>query len=294
MLSESCFRPVQDDLRDVDHLLFKSELVAVGAWRCAPSHPRFEDSGAIRNHCLVFPRSSSWIEHADGRRFLGDQATISLYCAGQEYRRAMVSPEGDFSDYFVVNPGALREALAARDPAMGDVEDGALFRDTHTSCAAPQYARQRQIFRAAAVPAERQDGLEVEVQVLSLLSSVLDAMTPATPVRATPSGHRDIAEATRALLALHYAEPWTLSRLATRIGVSPYHLCRVFRAQTGQSLHQYRNQIRLSAALNRMGDGQDLTAVALDVGYSSHSHFTSAFRRAFGHTPREFTRGVKD
>ena len=34
----------------------------------------------------------------------------------------------------------------------------------------------------------------------------------------------------------------------------------------------------------------DLTALALDLGFSSHSHFTAAFRRAFGRPPAEFRR----
>lgn len=285
MLSDSCFRPVQDDLRDVDRLVFHSDLAAVGAWRCAPSHPRFPDSGAIRNHCLVFPRTTSRIEHADGRRFVGDQATISLYSAGQEYRRSMVSPEGDHSDYFVIHPSVLREAVAARDARRGEADDRDLFGQTHTHCTAPLYARQRQLFRAASAGAV--DTLEVEGRVLDLLAAVLDGVTArGTTGAALDHRHRQIADATRALLARGYAAPWTLRDIATRIGVSPYHLCRVFRAQTGQSLHQYRNQIRVRAALNRIDDGMDLTTVAFDVGYSSHSHFTAAFRHAFGCPPR--------
>jgi len=67
-----------------------------------------------------------------------------------------------------------------------------------------------------------------------------------------------------------------------------FHLCRVFRTATGTSLHAYRSQLRLREALGRVPDAADLTALALDLGYASHSHFTQAFRRAFGTTPREW------
>ena len=49
--------------------------------------------------------------------------------------------------------------------------------------------------------------------------------------------------------------------------------------------------MRLRTALERAADpGADLTDLALDLGYSSHSHFTAAFRKAFGVTPSAFRR----
>ena len=70
------------------------------------------------------------------------------------------------------------------------------------------------------------------------------------------------------------------------MGCSVFHLERVFKSRTGFSLYAYRNQLRLRAALERLGDGDvDLIDIALDLGFSSHSHFTEAFRRNFGKTP---------
>jgi AraC-like DNA-binding protein len=53
-------------------------------------------------------------------------------------------------------------------------------------------------------------------------------------------------------------------------------------------LHQYLTQLRLAHALDALPSTSDLTQLALDVGFSSHSHFTSRFRRAFGTTPSRF------
>jgi AraC-like DNA-binding protein len=44
-------------------------------------------------------------------------------------------------------------------------------------------------------------------------------------------------------------------------------------------------QLRLARALIEVPHADDLTALALDLGFSSHSHFTAAFRRAFGQSP---------
>jgi AraC-like DNA-binding protein len=78
----------------------------------------------------------------------------------------------------------------------------------------------------------------------------------------------------------------SLDQLARRVHVSPFHLARVFRARTGFTLHGYRNQLRLRLALDRIDDeGCSLTALANELGFSSHSHFTDAFRSLFGAPP---------
>jgi AraC family transcriptional regulator len=281
VLSESCFRPVADDLRDVDSLIFQSPLVAVGAFRCPTAHPRFSDSGLIRNHCFVFPRTASVIEHDSGDRFVGDQTRISLYNPGQAYRRTAISPEGDHSDYFSVAPQILREALQARHALTAEADDSRLFHRSHGVSPASLYLRQRGLFRA--VRSAQVDVLEVESGVIALLDDVLTggevACGPWT------GSHRRLAQDAQALLAERFAESLSLHDVAADLGTSAYHLCRIFRTHTGETLHRHRDQLRLRAALNRLETAEDLTTIGLDVGYSSHSHFTAAFRRAFGVVP---------
>ncbi len=78
----------------------------------------------------------------------------------------------------------------------------------------------------------------------------------------------------------------TLTDIARAASCSAFHLARRFRQQTGQSLHGFRTQLRMTAALDRLRQGeQDLSALAADLGYASHSHFTGVFRRNFGRTP---------
>jgi AraC family transcriptional regulator len=76
-----------------------------------------------------------------------------------------------------------------------------------------------------------------------------------------------------------------LRALAVVAGSSPYQLCRDFRALTGMTITRYRHALRLRLALDRLPGCNDLTDLALDLGYSSHSHFTYAFRDHFGVTP---------
>ncbi|HJQ39538.1 MAG TPA: helix-turn-helix transcriptional regulator, partial [Thermoanaerobaculia bacterium] len=86
--------------------------------------------------------------------------------------------------------------------------------------------------------------------------------------------------------------------IAAECGVSPFHLARVFKAETGISVHQYLLRIRMEQALSRLRDGEtQLSRLALDLGFSSHSHFSTSFRRHFGESPagvraRSMTRAV--
>jgi AraC-like DNA-binding protein len=51
-------------------------------------------------------------------------------------------------------------------------------------------------------------------------------------------------------------------------------------------VHRYRNRLRLRAAVERLSDGPvDRSTLAHALGFSSHSHFTAAFRAEFGVTP---------
>lgn len=78
----------------------------------------------------------------------------------------------------------------------------------------------------------------------------------------------------------------TVSELAKRLAVSSYHLCRVFKAQTGTTLHAYRLDLRLRLALERLEAGpRSCSVLAHELGFSSHSHFTAVFRRRLGLTP---------
>jgi AraC-like DNA-binding protein len=83
----------------------------------------------------------------------------------------------------------------------------------------------------------------------------------------------------------------TLEEIAEQIGVSPIYLTQAFKRAEGISLYRYQTRLRLSRALDRLRDVRNITELALDLGYSSHSHFSAAFRCEFGVTPSNFRSG---
>lgn len=88
------------------------------------------------------------------------------------------------------------------------------------------------------------------------------------------------------------SDTWTIQKLAGIVRLSPFHMCRIFKAHTGLSVGDYVTRERLSQALRPLMDGDDITEVALSCGFSSHSHFSYRFRRFFGITPREFKKST--
>jgi AraC-like DNA-binding protein len=107
----------------------------------------------------------------------------------------------------------------------------------------------------------------------------------------TDRRHARLADEARQALAARFRERLRLEELAGAAGCSPYHLCRVFRREVGMTIHRYRSRLRLRAALEAVAGGaRDLTGLALDLGFSDHSHFTNSFRREFGLPPSALRR----
>jgi AraC family transcriptional regulator len=99
---------------------------------------------------------------------------------------------------------------------------------------------------------------------------------------------RALAAAVQRVLDAAPNAPHRIEDLAAEFGVSPFHLSRVFRAETGTSLHQYVLRVRMQQALSRLHDGEaQLSRLALELGFSSHSHFSTVFRRHFGESPNQ-------
>jgi AraC-like DNA-binding protein len=66
------------------------------------------------------------------------------------------------------------------------------------------------------------------------------------------------------------------------------YLTQVFQQVEGLPLYRYQLNLRLARALDLLAGHDDLTTLGLELGFSSHSHFTAAFQRTYGRSPSEF------
>jgi AraC-like DNA-binding protein len=293
--------PLDVELKPVEKLIFRSDVVAMGSFRCPATHPLFHDSGPCSHHTFVFPRTATVIRHEGGTPFTATPNCVTLYNQNQAYSRSRISSV-DACDWYVVADDVL---FAAAGPAAAD--RGRPFTETHVSMASSTYIRQRQLFDR--VRSGTIEPFAVDEEVLRLLHCVLgsDQASGRGP-RASDGGWagprhevcvprpvsgrlREKVEFARRLIAASPARSIPLRTLAAAAASSPFHLCRAFRQLTGMSMTAWRHSIRLRLSLDLVHDRRDLSEVAMELGYASHSHFTAAFRRHFGVTPSQFRAG---
>ena len=267
--------PLEIPLKPVETLLFSSDIVAIGKFRCAATHTLYRDSGPCSKHTFVFPRTATTIRHENGDWFVGSPNTASLYNHGQHYTRSKVS-DIDASDWFVIAEDVLVDILRHHDPSVVDRQDRP-FAETHVRVDASLYLAQRQLFENAA----HLEPFEIEERVMQIFSRLMS-------VSCVPPRRRDAVEETKRRIAVTPSRTIAFRELARHVECSPFELCRAFHRQTGFTLTQFRHSLRLRNALELLRGPSDLTDIALDLGYASHSHFTAAFRRHFGMTPSRY------
>ena len=262
--------PLDVHLKSVETLIFRSESVAFGKFRCPSTHPLYRDSGPCSHHTFVFPRTATAIRHEGGAWFVGTPNTASLYNQHQLYTRSQVDAI-DASDWFVIADDILIDILRAHD------RPDRPFTETHVRVDADLYLAQRRLFENVG----ELEAFEVEETVVRIFARLMGVPASVRPSRdAVEEAKRQIAQAPERTIAFR--------ELARRVECSPYELCRRFHQQTGFTLTQFRHSLRLRIALDLLRSRRGLTEIALDLGYTSHSHFTAAFRNYFGITPSRY------
>ncbi len=90
-------------------------------------------------------------------------------------------------------------------------------------------------------------------------------------------------------LRANQAEPITLDQAAQVAGMSSKSFCRFFKHNTGKTLVQYLNEIRIGEACRLLGETElSVSEIALEAGFKNLSHFNRQFRVVKGQTPREY------
>jgi AraC-like DNA-binding protein len=272
--------------------LYQSPLAGVHDYCCRADRggPAAEEHSPSND--IVLLRHGAFCKHFGRRGVTADVNQVVFFSRGSTYRVSHPADCGDRGTIFVPTPRVLEDILRELDPASADHPDRP-FPFVTGPCDRDIYWRHHELVRRLeAADSAPLDPLQIDVIVLQLIADVLGAAfvrqnRPRQRRRnGTDADHADRAEAARVYLASHLGEPVTLDDVARAVHASPFHLARVFQQRTGVPVHRYLTRLRLRAALDRLAGGaKDLTALALDLGFSSHSHFTDAFRREFGRTP---------
>ena len=91
----------------------------------------------------------------------------------------------------------------------------------------------------------------------------------------------------------HLSEDFSLEVLAQELGVSPYHLSRLFKEEKGENFINYVTSLRLEKAKKLLGDNSlIIKEISTGVGYNDQNYFTKLFKQKFGLTPTEYRDSV--
>lgn len=103
---------------------------------------------------------------------------------------------------------------------------------------------------------------------------------------ANPIAPGDLVRQAMSILAENPAEPPPLEELARRVGASPFHLSRLFSKHAGTTIPRFIRKLRVERAAELLASGGcNVTEAAIEVGYSSLSHFSKAFCEIMGCCP---------
>jgi AraC family transcriptional regulator len=261
--------------------LLKTVTVAIRDVRCEGRHaaPSTEEF-ATATH-LVFPYRGVFVRHLGRDQAVAEANQVLFFNRGEGYRVSHPVPGGDASLDLVISDAVLCE-LAPR----------ALLRNGSR----PAFRRQRLRLdpRAQALVALLRHGLrrgiaeplEAEGLALAIARRAFGPRTAQQP--GASLARQKLADRAKLVLASNPARRWTLSEIAAEVGNSPVYLTQVFQQVEGLPLYRYQLRLRLARALDLLPRYDDLTSLSLDLGFYSHSHFSTVFAKAYGYSPSKF------
>jgi len=206
---------------------------------------------------------------------LGSHASEVARLRGTEVGMLRRQLRGDL-DWIVMT--ALEKDRARRYASPGD-----LARDTQ------RYLDHEPVLAGSPTPAYRLRKFVRRHRMGTAFASILLSLVIAFAAVSALQVKRISAERVEKVVAVlreKLAEPPTLEELGRVVGCSPFHLSRTFSAANGMTIPQYTRQLRMERAAELLKSGKfNVTEAALEVGYSSLSHFSQAFHDTFGCCP---------
>jgi len=270
---------------EVSHLL-QTDTVTLRNVLCRGTCRHRSASECVSATHLVFPYRGVYLRHVGREQAVADANHVLFFNVGEGYQVSHPVEGGDASLSLRLSDTTLQE-LTPRSLLKQDAQLG--MRRQHQRID-PQAQALVALIRHG-LESGNIESLEAEGLLLSLVSRSLGPRTSHEP--GATHARRRLADRVKILLAGDLSRPWTLSQIAAQIGGSPVYLTQVFQQVEGVPLYRYQLRLRLARALDLIAIYDDLSALAAELGFSSHSHFAAAFRHAFGRSPTAFQQSTR-
>jgi AraC-like DNA-binding protein len=235
---------------------------------------------------LVFPYRGVYVHHVGPEATIAEANQVVFINEGEPYQVSHPVEGGDSSLSIAVSPPMLQElapAVYLRKTGSSAFNRTCLRIDARAQALT---ALLRHSLDRGGI-----ETLEAETLTLTLVRRALGERI--SHAAAGTHGRRKLVDRAKLILSSDLGRRWALAEIAAETGVSPVYLTQVFQQVEGLPLYRYQLQLRLAQALDRLGDCEDLTRLALELGFSSHSHFSAAFEKAYAKTPLEFQHAAR-
>jgi AraC-like DNA-binding protein len=267
---------------DVSRLL-STESMTVRRIVCAGTcRHRGAEEYSAHTH-LTFPYRGVYVRHVGRQQAVADANHVQFFNATETYRVSHPVSGGDHNLVVTLSEELLRELVPAETLTPGTT---LRFRGQQHRIDARAHVLAATLRHGLSLGTL--DALAGESLLLALVSGSVGARTSHAP-RATV-GRRRIVDRVKLVLMADLSRRWQLAEIAAEVGRSPVYLTQLFQQVEGVPLYRYHLRLRLARALDMIPRCDDLAALALELGFSSHAHFTSTFRQTYGRTPSGFKR----
>lgn len=247
-------------------------------------HRSVEECAAATH--LVFPYRGTYVRHLGRDNAVADANQLILFNRGEGYQISHPIGGGDASLSLSLDEELLRELIPKEHVRSGsDLAFRAQRVRIDPRAQALVSLLRHGLSRDVAEP------LQAETLILTLVRRALGERTSRAP--ASTYGRQRLVDRAKLAISSNPARRWKLAEIAAEVGVSPVYLTQSFQQVEGLPLYRYQLRCRLARALDLLHGYDDLSALALDLGFSTHSHFTSAFRQAYGRTPAQLQRALR-
>jgi AraC-like DNA-binding protein len=255
--------------------LAEADGIAIDDVRCSSLRGGWSAPQAAVRHAIVFVRRGCFRRLADGVEAVHD--AVSMYCEhpGQIQQFAHPLDGGDRCTQILLDEDVLA-SITGGEPILPR-------RPLYTT---PEIDLEHRLLLAAIRNAG--DDLALSENVAALVASITARTSPDRVASGRPTtaiARRRTVDQTREALAAD--TNLGLMQLARIVAVSPHHLSRIFKAETGETISRYRNRLRVRLAMERLAEGDDrLARLAGDLGFADQAHFSRVVRSEVGTTPR--------
>lgn len=272
--------------------LFTSSLFHIDEFRSPFLEPQVSEEEWTHEHAVAFVRAGTYLCYSPLGLAIANPNHVLFFNRQQPYQVRRPFADEEHTVEIVLDQQTLFEMIA---PAPNSNNPDTLFRTESALVNSSHLLRLYQLLQLIN-ETNRVDSLAIEELTLLLVADALDRVNQLKPISngihrsSTERVHHDLTQHAKLVIGEQFRDKLSLEYIAQQVHSSTYHLSRVFRRQTGSSLYQYLQQMRLSCALNLLVESPqtNLSTLALDLGFSSHGHFSTVFTTTFGMTPSTF------